>query len=277
MLDHWANNRFTAEHRKLPCQDLERICASRHYGSFAQWVRFRRPARFAWSSCFAVAVVAGTFGTNLLQATPVRAAEERRPVTTSAEPFNTVSQPAALSARAAFHESKRAGKPAKAAEQFNSLGLRYSFVIRGSDGQEKEVDAATAVQSPGQVRISVEVSQDAYLQILQNLGSAGTRLWWPQQETGKISLKVTAGKRNEIPLPPSAEGGLLSLTIRLSQKPFAPLTMQEVAMLDRFSADLLIESVSPDGPTGSQEQATYAVSQAATPAAQIAVEIPFDR
>ena len=153
------------------------------------------------------------------------------------------------------------------------LGLRYSFVARGVPGQEREVDAIAAAKSPEQVRISVEASQDAYLQILQTLGTAGTRLWWPPQETGKISLKIIAGKRSEIPLPPPAEGGLLSLIVRLSPKPFAPLTVQEVGMLDRFAANLLIESVSPGG-AGAQEQATYVVSQDSSPTAQMTVEIP---
>ncbi|MBI4001190.1 MAG: hypothetical protein HY348_05340 [Nitrospira defluvii] len=170
-----------------------------------------------------------------------------------------------------------AGKATGAAVQPKPLGLRYSFVMKGSEGQDREVDAATAAKSPGLVRISVEASQDAYLQILQTLGTAGTRLWWPQQETGKISLKVLAGKRNEIPLPPPAESGLLSLIIRLSPKPFGPLTVQEVGMLDRFSANLLIESVSPGNSTGLQEQATYVVSRESSPTTQIAVEIPISR
>ncbi|MEP7153009.1 MAG: hypothetical protein ABI856_14970 [Nitrospira sp.] len=138
------------------------------------------------------------------------------------------------------------------------------------------MDAATATKSAKPVRIRVETSQDAYLQILQTLGTAGTRLWWPPQETGKISLKVLAGKRNEIPLPPPAESGLLSLIVRLSPKPFAPLTMQEVGMLDRFAANLLIESVAADQ-TGAQEHATYVVSQDSSQTAQMTVEIPIRR
>lgn len=169
-----------------------------------------------------------------------------------------------------------AGK-AGAIGQVKPLGLRYSFVTRGADGQSREVAAAIAAGSKEPVRITVETTQDAYLQILQNLGSAGTRLWWPPQETGKISLKLLAGKRSEIPLPPPAENGLLALTIRLSPKPFGPLTMQEVGMLDRFSANLLIESVSPADTSGVQEQATYVVNPEASPTAQLAVDIPISQ
>jgi hypothetical protein len=170
-----------------------------------------------------------------------------------------------------------AGKAAGASGQMKPFGLRYSFVILGSDGQSKEVNSANAASSKEPVRITVETTQDGYLQVLQNLGSAGTRLWWPPQETGKISLKLLAGKRSEIPMPPPAENGLLTLIIRLSTKPFGPLTMQEVGMLDRFSANLLTESVSPGGPAGIQEQATYVVSEDASTAAQIAVEIPISQ
>lgn len=169
------------------------------------------------------------------------------------------------------------GKAAGASGQMKPLGLRYSFVTRGSDGQSQEVTAAMAARSKDPVRITVEAAQDAYLQVLQNLGSAGTRLWWPPQETGKISLKLLAGKRSEIPLPPPAENGLITLIIRLSPKPFGPLTMQEVGMLDRFSANLLTESVSLGGATGGQEQATYVVSQELSTSAQLAVEIPVSQ
>lgn len=169
-----------------------------------------------------------------------------------------------------------AGK-AGAIGQVRPLGLRYSFVTRGTDGQSREVSAAIAAGRKEPVRITVETTQDAYLQILQDLGSAGTRLWWPPQETGKISLKLLAGKRSEIPLPPPAENGVLALTIRLSPKPFGPLTMQEVGMLDRFSANLLIESVSPGNTSGPQEQATYVVNPEISPTAQIAVDVPMSR
>ena len=175
-------------------------------------------------------------------------------------------------------QAKRLTAAGKATEVASSkpLGLRYSFVARDTDGRERVVDAVTAAKSAGPVRISLESNQDAYLQILQTLGTAGTRLWWPPQETGKISLKVIAGKRNEIPLPPPAESGLLSLIVRLSPKPFAPLTMQEVGMLDRFAANLLIESVAADE-IGAQEQATYVVSQDSSQTAQMTVEVPIRR
>ena len=158
--------------------------------------------------------------------------------------------------------------------QAKPLGLRYSFVTRGTDGRTQEITAAMVARSSDPVRLTVEATQESYVQLLQNLGSAGTRLWWPPQETGKISLKLQPGKRTDIPIPPPAENGLVTLIIRLSSKPFGPLTMQEVGMLDRFSASLLIEAVSPGTTAGVQEQATYVVSQDPSTSAQLAVEIP---
>ena len=176
--------------------------------------------------------------------------------------------PSPVSARALFYGTQSARDDRKL------LGLRYSFLTRTADGHENEVDAATAATGSGPVRISIETNRDAFLQILQSLGSAGTRLWWPPQETGKISLKILPGKRSEIPLPPPAEGGLLHIMVRLSLKPFAPLTMQEVGMLDRFETNLLSESVTP-GQAGTEEHATYVVSQDSSQTVQMTMSIPI--
>ena len=42
------------------------------------------------------------------------------------------------------------GKAAGTVAQLKPLGLRYSFVVRGTDGQEQEVDAAAASKSMSQ-------------------------------------------------------------------------------------------------------------------------------
>lgn len=188
--------------------------------------------------------------------------------------FSAANAPAPKkSARALFYGDESSPSIGQA----KPLGLRYSFVTKGPDGRTQELTAAMVARSSEPVRITVQATQESYVQLLQNLGSAGTRLWWPPQETGKISLKLQPGKRTEIPMPPPAENGLITLIIRLSSKPFGPLTMQEVGMLDRFSANLLTESVSPGGATGAQEQATYVVSQDPSTSAQLAVEIPVSR
>lgn len=206
-------------------------------------------------------------------ATPAAAPQSSAapPLSQAPAGFSGASAPAPKkSARALFYGEESSPSIGQA----KPLGLRYSFVTRGTDGRAQEVTAAMVARGSEPVRLTVEATQESYVQVLQNLGSAGTRLWWPPQETGKISLKLQPGKRSEIPMPPPAENGLITLIIRLSSKPFGPLTMQEVGMLDRFSSSLLIETVSPGTTTGVQEQATYVVSHDPSTSAQLAVEIP---
>ncbi|MBS0170319.1 MAG: hypothetical protein JSR62_08170 [Nitrospira sp.] len=203
-------------------------------------------------------------------------AETPGPPTPAAAPMLKPA-PSALSGAGAPVPAKGARALYYADASTKLLGLRYSFAIRGVNGQNQEVSAAIAARSKEPMRLVVETTVDGYLQLLQNLGSAGTRLWWPPQETGKISLKATARTRIEIPMPPSAESGLLDLVLRLSPKPFGPLTMQEVGMLDRFSGNLVIETVTSGEVAGVEESATYVVNPEATPAAQLAVDIPVSR
>jgi hypothetical protein len=157
------------------------------------------------------------------------------------------------------------------AVQFKPLGLRYGFMIRGSDGQDREVDAATVSKSAEPVRLTVEANQDAYVQIWKMMASSTPQLLFPEKDTGQISFKLTAGQRQAISF--SNERG--ALTIRLSRVPFGPITRQEAAMLDRPSPNQLEESITPSSPAGAQEHASYVVNQDPSPSAQIVVEIPF--
>ena len=162
------------------------------------------------------------------------------------------------------------GKSGGTATQLRPLGLRYSFVVRGTDGQEREVDTATA-KSTEPVRLTVEANQDVYLQVWKAVGSSTPQLLWPENGTGQISLRIAAGQRQSIPLP--TDSGRVTLTARLSRSPFGPITRQEVAMSDRLSPNQLQESFASSSPTGSQEQATYVVNQDLSTAAQIVVDI----
>jgi hypothetical protein len=168
-----------------------------------------------------------------------------------------------------------AGKSGGTATQLRPLGLRYSFVVGGTDGQDREVDAATAAKSTVPVRLTVEANQDAYLQVWKTVGSSMPRLLLPEKETGQISLKMTAGQRQHFPL--STESGTVILTARLSRVPFGPITRQEAAISDRLSPTQLQESITASSQTGSQEYATYVVSQDLSTTAQVAVGITFDR
>ena len=165
------------------------------------------------------------------------------------------------------------GKAVGTATQLKSLGLRYNFVVRGIDGQDREVDAATAVKNTTSAHLTLEANQDAYLQIWMTVGSSPMQLLLPEKKTRQISLKLAAGQRQQIPLP--TDSGPLTLTVRLSRVPFGPITRQEAAMFDRHSPNQLQESFASNDPTGSQEAATYVVNQDPSPTAQISVQIPL--
>lgn len=168
-----------------------------------------------------------------------------------------------------------AGKAAGTAAQLRPLGLRYSFVVRETDGQDREVDAATASKSGGHARLTVEANQDAYLQVWMTVGSSTPQLLLPEKKTGQISLKIAARQRQHIPL--QTDSGPVTLTARLSRVPFGPITRQEAAMFDRLSPSQLQESITASGAAGSQEQATYVINQDASPTAQLSTEIPLRR
>jgi len=153
------------------------------------------------------------------------------------------------------------------------LGLRYSFVAQNADGQEQELDAATASRNSTPVQLTIETNQDGYIQVWRNVGSANPQLLLPQKDSGHISLKIHPGERQRLPLP--ADSG--TVIIRLSRVPFGPVSRQEAALLNRRSPNLLQESGTSPSPTGSQEQAIYVVSQDPSPTAQIAVDIPLPR
>jgi hypothetical protein len=168
-----------------------------------------------------------------------------------------------------------AGKSAGTATQLRPLGLRYSFIVRGTDGQEREVDTATASKSIQPVFLTVEANQAAYLQVWKAVGFSTPRLLLSENETGQISLKMTAGQRQHFHLP--TESGTVTLTARLSRVPFGPVTRQETAMLDALSPTQLQESITASSQTGLQERATYVVNQDLSTTTQIVVDITLVR
>ncbi len=149
------------------------------------------------------------------------------------------------------------------------LGLRYSFVIRTPDGQEQEVDAATATLSATPVHITLETNRDGYIQVWHHVGETTAQLLLPLKESGHISMKIQAGQRQRLPLPANSE----TVIVRFSPVPFGPISRQEAALLNRRSPNLIQESVTTPHPAGSQERATYVVSQDPSSTAQIAVDI----
>jgi hypothetical protein len=167
------------------------------------------------------------------------------------------------------------GKAAGTTTQLRPLGLRYSFVVRGTDGQEREVDAATASKSIQSIFLTVEANQDAYLQIWETVGSSTPQLLWPEKETARTSPKITAGQRLHIPLP--MERRPVTFTARLSRVPPRPTTRHEAVMSDRLSPNQFQESITASNQPGSQEHATYVVNQDPTTTAQVAVDMTLSR
>jgi hypothetical protein len=190
-----------------------------------------------------------------------------KPLAESAPQTNRLGRP--------LEEFSQPGKAVGTIGQIKPLGLRYSFVVRGTDGQEREVDAATASKSTAPIFLTMEANQDAYLQVWKTAGSSTPQLYWPQKETGQVSLKMPAGHRQQIALP--MENGHVTFTAHLSRVPFGPTTEHKAAMFDRLSPNQLLESITEIGQTGSHEQATYVVSQDPSTPAQIVVEIPLVR
>ena len=167
------------------------------------------------------------------------------------------------------------GKAAGTVAPLRPLGLRYSFVVRGTDGQEQEADVATALKSSEPVHLTVEANQDAYLQVWERVGSSTPQLLWPEKESSQTSLKITAGQRQHIPL--SMESGPITLTARLSRVPSESITTPETGMADRLSPSQVQESITANNRTGSQERATYVVNPDPSTAAQVAVDIILSR
>jgi len=167
------------------------------------------------------------------------------------------------------------GKAVGTIGQLKPLGLRYSFVVRGTDGQEREVDAATASKSTEPIFLTMEANQEAYLQVWKTAGSSTPQLYWPQKETGQVSLTMTAGRRQQIALP--MERGHVTFTAHLSRVPFGPTTEHEAPMFDRLSPNQIQESITASDQTGSHEQATYVVSQDPSIPTQIVVEMTLVR
>jgi cytoskeletal protein RodZ len=167
------------------------------------------------------------------------------------------------------------GKKTGMVAPLRPLGLRYSFVVRGVDGQEREVDAATASRITAPIFLTMESNQDAYLQVWKMAGFSTPQLHWPEKETGQLSLKMTAGHRQQIGLP--TETGRVTFTAHLSRVPFGPTTEHEAAMFDRLSHNQLLESITESNQTGSHEQATYVISQDPSITAQISIGLTLNR
>jgi cytoskeletal protein RodZ len=154
-----------------------------------------------------------------------------------------------------FSDLSRAKEAAAGAKP---LGLRYSFVVRESNGQEREVDVNTAATSMEPVRLTLETNQDAYLQIWKAVGDAPLQLQLPDKDSPHHSITIVAGQRQVIPWSP--EHGPVSLFVRLSRVLQKPLAKQETLSRDPHNLDRLQTSKTVRESIAGEEQATYAVN-----------------
>ncbi|WP_455377283.1 hypothetical protein [Petrachloros mirabilis] len=153
------------------------------------------------------------------------------------------------------------------------LGLRYSFIIRGVDGRDREVDKETAVKSARPVLLTVEVNQNSYVQIWETRESSTFLLLLPDKDSGETSSRIMPGQRRAIPMPT----GTGTVTIRVSSSPLSLVTGQESVKLNRPSSYQIHETVTTQSETGLHNQAHYVVNTDTTRPAQLVVEIPLSR
>lgn len=191
-----------------------------------------------------------------------------------AEPAQALKRPSVEAAPEANRPERRSerfalgSKAQDRAAAIKPLALRHSFIVRQADGQDRELDTTKIVGDPGTVYLTVESNQDAYLQVWGRAEDSTPQLVFPGKDTGQISLRITTGQRQHIPVPT----GHSRLTVRLSRKPFGPVTRQEAEMLDRPTADQLVESITPESTVG-PEYATYVANREAS-AGELSADVP---
>lgn len=153
------------------------------------------------------------------------------------------------------------------------LGLRYSFVIRGIDGREREVDKETALTSAPPGSLTVEVNRHSYIQIWETRESSTRVLLFPDKDSGKIFSKMIPGLRQVIPLP--TRTGII--TIQVSPSTLGPVSGHESERIGRPSQHQIHETIATTSATGLEGQAHYVVNLDTNHSAQLVVEIPLSR
>jgi hypothetical protein len=178
----------------------------------------------------------------------------------------------------------------------NRLGVRYSLLMRGGDGQYSEVAPGTTFHSGDHIRLSILANQPGYLYVIEQGSSGDWKAIFPPVTSPPATMKVEQGKLQIVPTGNRSfqfdqQPGVERLFLILSRVPLsdlmreiqqlkesnqapteAPDTMQaELHIPDLFvqqlaSRDLsLVDEQSVDeAPTasGSGEKAVYVVAKA---------------
>jgi hypothetical protein len=167
------------------------------------------------------------------------------------------------------------------------LGLRYSLVLRGSDGRDIEADQTTAFTDRDEPRLTIETNARGYLFVWHE-SEPGLATWlFPRPplssgpENQDESAEVQSGTRHVIPLATVSKrqdtkrrGRLLIL---FSREPGTDLTNLASVVEHSKPAfqSLLMEQVDPTQPGSPHERAVYVVNPDPTQAARLIVEIPL--
>ncbi len=184
----------------------------------------------------------------------------------------TESSTQAITPEQKVEQFSQLGRAKDALPAVKPLGLRYSFLVRGTAGQDQEVDAATAAHTSGPVRLTVEPNQEVYLQVWEAAALSTPQLLFPNKNSGRASVRIATGQRQTILLPAGSRP--ITLTARLSRTPLKQITGQEDLGLGRLTHNQLSENVAGDSSTGVPEDAVYVVNQDPS-MAQMSVAILF--
>lgn len=168
-----------------------------------------------------------------------------------------------------------------------SLGLRYSFVVRGRDGRDVEVAPSTAFTTRDHPHLTIETNDRGYLFVWheERPGTASLLFPPPPSPPGKEQQpegpEVTAGTRYVIPLPvgPMREGvePRGRLFILLSREPELDIT-DLASVVERSkpaTRSLVIEHVDPSRPGAPDERAVYVVNPDPAVNARLVIDIPL--
>jgi len=123
----------------------------------------------------------------------------------------------------------------------NRLGLRYSLLMRGSDGNYSEVSPGTIFHSGDHIRISILPNQPGYLYVIEQGSSGDWKAIFPPVTSPPDALKVEQGKLQIVPTGSRAfefdrQPGAEKLFIILSRVPLSDLMREIQHLKDTNSA-----------------------------------------
>ncbi|MEW6246544.1 MAG: hypothetical protein AB1555_07530 [Nitrospirota bacterium] len=167
------------------------------------------------------------------------------------------------------------------------LGFRYSFLLRGRDGRDVEVDSLAAFTKRDHPRLTIETNDHGYLFVWYEERPGTASLFFPppppppNKEQQPEGPEVTAGTRYVIPLPvgPMREGVAPRgrLFILFSREPEMDITdLASVVERSKPGAkSLVIEHVDPSRLGSPDERAVYVVNPDPAANARLVVDIPL--